>query len=54
MNLIVGKSLKILNDYIRTFVDRTLSMPHEKLKGIPEKDLNLVERLALENRDPKV
>jgi hypothetical protein len=53
MNLIAGKSLKVLNDYIQTFVDRTLSLALADLKAIPGKDRNLAQSLAVEESDAK-
>jgi hypothetical protein len=54
MQLMVGKSMKTMNDYIQTFVDRTMSISPADLKAIDEKHKNLVESLVLEGSDSKV
>jgi hypothetical protein len=53
MHLVAGKSLKIMNDYIQTFVDRAMSLSPADLKAVDEKDRNMVDCLVLDGRDAK-
>ncbi|EPE30141.1 Cytochrome P450 [Glarea lozoyensis ATCC 20868] len=53
MNIVAGKSLQILNDYINTFVERVKAMSFEDVEAIPENDRNLVHTLIREEKDPK-
>ena len=54
MKLFVGKSLNVLNSYIQRFVDKTMTQSSAELQAIPEKDRNLVQQLAVQDRDSKV
>ena len=54
MRMFVGKSLDVLNSYIQRFVDKTMTQSSAELQAIPEKDRNLVQQLAVQDRDSKV
>lgn len=53
MKLVVGKSLSEVNTYTDKFVDRTIAQSPAELEAIPEKERNLVQQLAIQERNPK-
>lgn len=54
IKLLAGQSLQIFNGYIDLFVNRVMAISVEELKEIPERNLSLAQRLALEEKNPEV
>jgi hypothetical protein len=53
MNLIAGKSVDFVNNYVQKFIDKAMSLSVADLKAIRESDRNLVECLVLDGHDAK-